>query len=167
MMIRTTLFTVLSVSVGACASLPFSRSAPNAPTVTAQPAEDETARPQPRPSTTAQTMGAIGLTPDALDRTTPQERARAVADSQTPMQGLGATLASLGSPTESGFWLRTGLVTRVQTGRVELADGSRGIQVELRPSGAAAEAGSQLSLAAFRALEAPLTQLLPLRVFAE
>ncbi|WP_141655928.1 D-galactarate dehydratase [Roseibaca calidilacus] len=80
---------------------------------------------------------------------------------------LGTTLASLGSPTEQGLWLRTGLVTRVEPGRVVRTDGGGALRVELRPSGAPPGAGSQLSLAAFRALDVPLTQLLPLEVFAE
>jgi len=46
-------------------------------------------------------------------------------------------------------------------------DGGGALRVELRPSGAPPGAGSQLSLAAFRALDVPLTQLLPLEVFAE
>lgn len=161
MMIRTTLLTLICVSVGGCASMPFSRSGPVAPAIAVQPAGDATARPQPRPN------GTGGQTPDALDQTTAEDRARASAGRPASANLLGATLASLGSPAEQGFWLRTGLVTRVQPGRVELDTGGASLQVELRPSGAAPDAGSQLSLAAFRALDMPLTQLLRLQVFAQ
>jgi hypothetical protein len=102
-----------------------------------------------------------------LDTSSPQERARAQAAGTGGGTVLGETLASLGSPTEQGFWLRTGLVNRVQQGRVERAGSTETLQVELRPSGNAPESGSQLSLAAFRALGVPLTELVPLRVLAQ
>ena len=105
-------------------------------------------------------------TASALDTTSAAQRAQALTIPATGGTALGQTLATLGSPTEQGFWLRTGLVTRVQPGRVILPDG-RGVAVELRPSGQPAGAGSQLSLAAFRALELPLTQLVTVAVSTE
>jgi hypothetical protein len=157
---------ICSVTISGCGMTPFSSPMPGEPDVIVQPAEQATLRPLPRPGTRGGPLGAVGQPADALDRTTPQERSQARGDS-TGGLALGRTLASLGSPSEQGFWLRTGLVTRVQGGRVDLADGGGSIRVELRPSGTAPEAGSQLSLAAFRALDVPLTQLVPLRVFAD
>ncbi|MFP4328309.1 MAG: hypothetical protein ACLFQL_09895 [Paracoccaceae bacterium] len=79
---------------------------------------------------------------------------------------LGRTVASLGDPAEPGLWLETPLVTAQRPGRVELAGTGRSAEVELRPSGGAAGSGSRVSLDAMRALDAPLTGLPELQVFA-
>lgn len=139
-----------------CALAPLDRSDPRTPVaadVAVERPDGETPRPQARP----------GQDADA------ERSSDRPASSGTGQNGaeLGETLANLGSPTEPGLWLRTGLVNRVQQGRVARADGNGTVRVELRPSGSARSAGSQLSLAAFRALDAPLTQLVLLRVFAE
>ncbi|MBD3787934.1 MAG: D-galactarate dehydratase [Sphingomonadales bacterium] len=149
-----------------CGALPFG-SRPSAPSVAVQSPGLDTLRPLARPGARGAALGQRGQTAEALDTTTQAERDAAQAVDTASGAALGETLASLGSPTEQGFWLRTGLVTRVTQGRVERVDGSGAIRVELRPSGAAPGAGSQLSLAAFRALGAPLTELLPLRVLSD
>jgi hypothetical protein len=158
---------VAILGLAGCGALPFGGGSPSTPSVTIETPGTDTLRPLARPGQSGATLGQAGRTPDALDTTTPAERAAAQAVDPSAGSALGDTLASLGSPTEQGFWLRTGLVTRVSQGRVERVDGQGAIRVELRPSGAAPGAGSQLSLAAFRAMNAPLTELLPLRVFAE
>ncbi len=164
---------VLCLALAGCAQFPgFGRlSAPSLPAsdVAVRMPDAETVRPQPRPGAAGgtQALGGAGLTPDALDRTSAAERAAALAPPAARTQFLGETLASLGGVTEPGLWLRTGLVSQATQGRVELADGSRSLRVELRPSGAVAGSGSQLSLAAFRSLDQPLTALVPLRVFVE
>ncbi|MCC1482153.1 D-galactarate dehydratase [Roseibaca sp. Y0-43] len=165
-MTRHFLTFVAVCGLAGCGALPFGgpSGAPSVPVLT--PGAD-TLRPLARPGARATGLGQRGQTADTLDTTSPAERAAAQAVDVTGGALLGETLASLGSPTEQGFWLRTGLVTRVTQGRVERVDGSGAIRVELRPSGAAPGAGSQLSLAAFRALGAPLTELLPLRVLSE
>ncbi|WP_296429392.1 D-galactarate dehydratase [Yoonia sp.] len=116
---------------------------------------------------------AVGVAPP------PPENATTVADFDTTSQAdrdaavsaiavvqtrLGTTIASLGSPTEPGIWLKTPLVTTLAAGRVEYQGNA--INIELRPSGGAAGSGSQISLAAMRLLEAPLTGLPELTVFA-
>ena len=105
---------------------------------------------------------AAARTVEEFDTTTEADRAAAVA---APVGGqqLGTTIASLGSPTEPGIWLRTGLVTELVQGRVEFQGVS--VNVELRPSGGPASAGSQISLAAMRLLGAPLTGLPELVVY--
>lgn len=127
----------------------------------------DTIRPQARPGADAAGRGRAGLRPEALDQTSAADRAAALAPASARTQLLGESLASLGSPADPGLWLRTGLVTQVTQGRVELPQGTRSLRVELRPSGAAPGGGSQLSLSAFTTLGLPLTQLVPLRVFAE
>ena len=105
---------------------------------------------------------AAARTVEEFDTTSAADRAAAVA---TPVgqQQLGTTIATLGSPAEPGIWLRTGLVTELVQGRVEYQGTS--VNVELRPSGGPATAGSQISLAAMRLLGAPLTGLPELVVF--
>lgn len=154
-------------ALAACSSAPFGSRTPAVPDVRVQSPDDETLRPIARPGQPAVSLGRAGRTADTLDTTTPQERASAQAQPNSGGALLGDTLASLGSPTEQGFWLRTGLVSRVQQGRVERVGSTSAVRVELRPSGSTAGAGSQLSLAAFRALGAPLTELVPLQVFSE
>lgn len=163
--------------LGACAALPLpGNRAPLADgvNVAVRDADDTTIRPEARPGTSltaarpapAAGLGRGGQSADALDRTSAAERAAATAAPAARTQLLGETLANLGAPAETGFWLRTGLVTQPRQGRVE-GPGGQSVRVELRPSGGPAGSGSQLSLAAFRALELPLTQLVSLRVFAE
>lgn len=111
--------------------------------------------PPPPPPVAARTV-------DEFDTTTAADRAAAVAAPVGQTQ-LGTTIASLGSPTEPGIWLRTGLVTELVQGRVDYQGTS--VNVELRPSGGPASAGSQISLAAMRLLGAPLTGLPELTVY--
>lgn len=129
------------------------------------PGED-VLRPAPRPGTgsAAAPLRPQGRTADALDTTSAAERSAA---SSAPAGGreLGETLAGLGPPAEGGFWLRTGLVSDTRAGRVVAAGGSA-VALELRPSGRESGSGSQISLAALRALGLPLTQLAELTVFA-
>lgn len=146
------LLPVLVLSACAQFSGPFARSAadPGEGATVAQVADAQTQRPVTRPED--------GLQNDA---TAPAPAGGAVVGGQA----LGDTLASLGAPTDAGLWLRTGLVTQVMPGRIEAPDGTTAL-VELRPSGAPAGAGSQLSLEGFRALGVPLTQLVRLQVTA-
>lgn len=147
MKIAARLFPVMALAaLSACGQLdlPFARQtdAPREAAPDVQTATADTARPMARP-----------------------ESAAPAAQPAAAPGALGTTLASLGSPTEGGLWLRTGLVTRVVQGRV-VAPSGQSVQVELRPSGQAPGSGSQMSLAAYQALGVPLTQLVRLQVFA-
>lgn len=125
----------------------------------------DTPRPQSRPLDGAASMmpPRNARTADAFDTTTAAERVAAVQPAAVTGGTLGETVASLGSPAEPGFWLRTGLVTAIIPGRVTTSEGAS-VAVELRPSGAATGSGSQLSLAALRALNLSLTDLHRLQV---
>ncbi|MCL4675313.1 MAG: D-galactarate dehydratase [Pararhodobacter sp.] len=79
---------------------------------------------------------------------------------------LGETLAGLGAPGETGLWLRTGLVGENQRGRIVTETG-RSLTLELRASGAAPGAGSQISLMAMQSLGLTLGQLATLRVYVD
>jgi len=103
----------------------------------------------------------LARTPDQFDTTTAADR-EAAAAVDAGGQDLGQTTATLGDPTQPGFWLETPLVTEVTQGRISYH--GRWISVELRPSGVAAGSGSRISLAAMRLLDAPLTGIIDIRV---
>ncbi len=128
--------------------------------------EAPTTRPEPRPEATATEtveVGAAGQTAEALDTTTAAERAEATAPSGGG-SALGQTVASLGDPTEQGFWLKTPLVSSETEGRVEAASGAS-VNVTLIPIDGPGTAGSRISLAAMRALGLGLTDLPTVSVF--
>ncbi len=107
---------------------------------------------------------AGATTVDQFDTTTEEDRTAATTvDETAETEELGVTIASLGSPTEPGIWLKTPLVTELSEGRITFNDKS--INIELRPSGGAPGSGSQISLAAMRLIEAPLTGLPEITVF--
>lgn len=112
----------------------------------------------PPPPPTARTV-------EQFDTTSAEDRAAAVAPTTGGERRLGATIASLGSPTEPGIWFKTPLVSEATQGRVEYNGNS--VNVELRPSGGAQGSGSQISLAAMRLIEAPLTGLPEVTVYAK
>ncbi len=112
----------------------------------------------PPPPPTARTV-------EDFDTTSAEDRAAAV--NTGPASGerrLGTTIATLGSPTDPGIWFKTPLVTSVTQGRIEFNGNS--VSLELRPSGGAPGSGSQISLAAMRLIEAPLTGLPEITVYA-
>jgi hypothetical protein len=123
-----------------------------------EPVETLDPTPPPPPPPTARTV-------EQFDTTTAEDRAEALAvePAPAPSNELGTTIASLGPPADPGIWLKTPLVTTLTPGRVEYQGNS--VNVELRPSGGAAGSGSQISLAAMRLIEAPLTGLPEVTVF--
>ena len=112
-------------------------------------------------------LSGAARTPEALDTTTEAERRAARADAASAAAGatdLGTTIASLGAPGEPGFWLRTPLVDSPAKGRLDYPANGTSVVVDLIPLEAEKGAGSQISLAAMRLLEADLTGLPELRV---
>ena len=81
-------------------------------------------------------------------------------------RGLGRTVAGLGDPGRTGLWLETPLVEAGGAGRVDWPRGGSSAAVTLIPAEGAVTAGSRLSLEAFRALGAPLTELIEIEVYA-
>lgn len=138
-----------------------------------EPGEGQ-ARPQARPVATpapparpdSPLPAGSGASAEALDTTTAAERDAAVAaGARGGGASLGTTVASLGDPTEGGFWLKTPLVQAEAPGRVVYPGTGEAVEVELRPSGTEPGGGSQISLAAMRALGASLTGLPEVEVF--
>jgi len=165
MTLRPILILALVPAMAGCAMLRPAATAPD-PGPEVQAVLADTPRPAARPGAQPALRPPAGArTAEALDTTTPEQREAALR----PAAGgrvLGRTIASLGDPTEPGFWLLTPLVSAAAPGRVRSAAGAA-VGVELRPSGGAPGSGSRLSLAAFRALELGLTDLPELEVLAE
>jgi hypothetical protein len=118
--------------------------------------------PAAMPDPIAPPLLGVGKMAATLDTTTSAEKEAALAIPPRPSErSLGQVTASLGSPAEQGFWLRTTLVTATGKGRVATA-GGQSVAVDLMPG----TSGAQLSLAAFRALGLSLTALPEVAVFA-
>lgn len=165
-MMRTFIIFVLVIGVAGCSGIAQrigigrgaaapERAAPSEPAAVLAP---ETAAPPPP---------VAAKTADALDTTTPEQRAAAAAPASAPSKALGKTVASLGSPTEPGLWLKTPLVKVEAQGRVtNLANGKSSL-VTLIPIGGPDTAGSRMSLAALRLIGASLADLTEVEVALE
>ncbi|WP_418593792.1 hypothetical protein [Ponticoccus sp. (in: a-proteobacteria)] len=142
---------------------PFGK-APEAASAQAAPAAEAG---QAAPATAAVKPPAGARTVEQFDTTTPEERVAAAAAPVEPAgeRSLGTTVASLGEVAEAGFWLKTPLVTERTRGRVLNPASGKSAQVDLIPIDGPASAGSRISLAAMRLLEAPLTDLPTVEVF--
>jgi len=101
---------------------------------------------------------------EALDTTTPEQRRAAAAPVASGARVLGTTVASLGSPTEPGFWLKTPLVKSEMAGSVKNRANGKSASVMLIPIEAEATAGSRMSLPAMRLIDASLTDLTEVEV---
>ena len=78
---------------------------------------------------------------------------------------LGTTIASLGTATEPGMWLKTPLVAKTRPGKVTW--GGNSLAVTLIPIEGESGAGSRISLQAMQALGMPLTELSEIQVSAD
>ncbi|WP_376872068.1 hypothetical protein [Albirhodobacter sp. R86504] len=140
---------VMVGALSACGHMPFG--AKESGSVQMQDAASVSAQASvaPRPKPAAQT-------PDAFDTTTQEQRAAATAKPAGGESKLGTTVASLGDPTDPGFWISTSLVSTPAKGRVEHPATGKSVQVDLIPAN---EGGSRLSLPAMRLLGVSLTDL--------
>jgi hypothetical protein len=124
-------------------------------------------RPQSRPVEGAVVAPPQGAqTAEQFDTTTAEQRTAATEAPASSEVDLGLTIASLGSPAEPGFWLKTPLVDRQGPGRVVYPATGKSVQVTLIPIDGPKTGGSRLSLPALRLIEAPLTGLPKVQVFA-
>ena len=100
-------------------------------------------------------------TAEEFDTTSADDREAALQAAQagTAETDLGLTIASLGDVTAPGIWLKTPLVSEASKGRVTFAEKGTAVAVDLIPINAEGGAGSRISLAAMRLLEADLTSL--------
>ena len=157
------------LTLSACAQLgprqPEDSSAPEQEAVTVSDAEAGAAPADPV-LTSAPPPPRAANTQATLDTTTPEQRKQAAAPvaPDAGVKSLGTTVASLGSPTEPGFWLKTPLVKVEAAGRVTNKANGKSSAVTLIPIDGPATGGSRLSLPAMRLIEASLTDLTELEV---
>ncbi|WP_245999139.1 hypothetical protein [Paracoccus methylarcula] len=116
-----------------------------------------TRAPSPRPAARA--------TPAQLDTTTAEQKAAAAKAPETSEVKLGTTVASLGNPTEGGFWIKTPLVKARGVGRIRNPENGKSAKVDLIPLDAPASGGSQVSLPALQLIGVSLTDLPVIEVF--
>lgn len=121
---------------------------------------DQTSAPVP-----AAKVPPTARTADEFDTSSAADKAEAAKPSSGGTD-LGVTIASLGAAGEPGFWMKTPLVKSAGPGRVVYPANGKSVKVDLIPIAGEAGAGSQLSLAALRVIEAPLTGLPEVRVFS-
>lgn len=96
---------------------------------------------------------------EALDIATAEQREEATTIKPVAKEKkLGIAIASLGNPAETGFWVKSDLVSAPTKGRItDLATGEQ-VNVDLFPA-ETAQSGTQLSLSAMRALGVSLIDL--------
>lgn len=116
-----------------------------------------TRAPAPRPAARA--------TPAQLDTTTPDQRAAAARPAEAAETRLGTTIASLGNPSEGGFWIKTPLVRERGVGRIVDPSTGKSAKVDLIPLDGPASGGSQVSLPALQLLGVSLTDLPTIEVY--
>ena len=101
----------------------------------------------------------------ALDVATPQERLAATQQViLTSSKYLGSTIASLGNPAETGFWLKTPLVDKTQPGQIVSKETGNSVNVTLMPLETQGS-GSQVSLSAMLLLGVSLAGLPEIKVY--
>lgn len=154
----------LALTLGACALLQ-----PQQPDDVAPPAQTGAqldVSPAGPVATSAPPPSRSAKTPEALDTTTPAQRTEAAAPVRPSARAknLGTTIASLGSPTEPGFWLKTPLVKTHTQGRVTNTANGKSSAVTLIPIGGPVTGGSRMSLPAMRLIEASLNELTEVEV---
>jgi len=140
------------------------------PCIEVQTPDENTLRPKNRATQAEVPKGFVeGVNAEILDSSTQKEKKNALKTnaSGADSKKIGHTVASLGAVAEQGFWLKTPLVIVETKGRIVWASNGNSVNVTLIPKQGEATSGSQISLAAMRALEVPLTALPELIVFAQ
>ncbi len=120
--------------------------------------------PAARPPASARTVEQFDTTSKA-DKAAAEDAAKDAAASGEG-RALGLTIVSLGDPTQPGLWIKTPLVKEPVKGRVVYPKNGKAVELDLIPLDGPKTAGSRMSLAALRVLEAPLTDLPEVQVFA-
>ena len=134
--------------------------------VIAGPVLTGTAPRTPGKTSSTATLGGDGAQSAAALNTTSQvERAAAAAPPASAEQRLGSTVASLGDPSQPGFWVKTPLVKSETNGRIVNPANGKSAKVRLIPLGGAG-GGSQVSLPALQLIGVSLTDLPTIEVYS-
>ena len=156
------LLAISLASLGAgCAQNPFAK-----PDVEPELAGSGQIRPVARPggALRAKKPPAAARTVDQFDTTSAADKQMVEAEARQAQEVgagrlLGRTVASLGDPADPGLWIKTPLVTEPGKGRVVYPANGKAVQLDLIPIDGPKTAGSRMSLAALRVIEAPLAGL--------
>lgn len=113
---------------------------------------------------------AAARTVEQFDTTSAAQKQAAVAAAEEKAakgegRALGRTVATLGDAAQPGLWIKTPLVRAPASGRVLNRATGKAVVLELLPLSGPKTAGSHMSLAALRAIEAGLTDLTEVEVF--
>lgn len=130
--------------------------AATAPMETTAPVETAAAAPVPK---------ASAKRAADFDTTSAAQKAEAA---KAPTKGevkLGTTVASLGDPTNPGFWVKTPLVKENAKGRIVNPASGKSAKVDLIPLSGPASGGSQVSLPALQLIGVSLTDLPEIEVY--
>ncbi|ABL70347.1 hypothetical protein [Paracoccus denitrificans] len=111
-----------------------------------------------RPSPAARTAAEF-------DTTTREQRVAAAAPPTTGERRLGTTIASLGDPSQPGFWIKTPLAKSETDGRIVNPANGKSAKVRLIPLDGPASGGSQVSLPALQLIGVSLTDLPTIEVY--
>lgn len=136
--------------------------------VIAGPVLTGTAPRTPGKTTSTSSVGVpAGQSAAVLNTTTRAERAEAAAAPAAAGAGrrLGTTVASLGDPSQPGFWVKTPLVQSETDGRIVNPANGKSAKVRLIPLGGAG-GGSQVSLPALQLIGVSLTDLPTLELYS-
>ena len=99
-----------------------------------------------------------------LDTTTTEQKAAAAKAPEAAETKLGSTVASLGDPTQGGFWIKTPLVKARGIGRIVNPANGKSAKVDLIPLDGGGS-GSQVSLPALQLIGVSLTDLPTIEVY--
>lgn len=108
---------------------------------------------------------ASAKTAAQFDTTTTAQKAAAAAPPASAEKKLGLTVASLGDPTQPGFWIKTPLVKSAGKGRIVNPANGKSAKVDLQPLAGPASSGSQVSLPALQLIGISLTDLPSVEVY--
>ena len=123
------------------------------------------------PRTPGKTIGASSIpaptasTAADFDTTSNAQKAAAAAPPASAERRLGTTVASLGDPSQPGFWIKTPLAKSETGGRIVNPANGKSAKVRLIPLGGPASGGSQVSLPALQLIGVSLTDLPTLEVY--
>ena len=159
------LLATLSIGLAGCTDAGLFGQSRSRPQATAAPAAASTAAASTAATRAPVPAPAARASAEALNTTTAEQRAAAAAPPKAAAETrLGTTVASLGDPTQPGFWIKTPLVSEIGMGRIVNPATGKSAKVELQPLSGGGT-GSQVSLPALQLLGVSLTDLPTLEVY--
>lgn len=129
------------------------------------PQTDDMPKTQPAPQVIKNTGAPIKAA--ALDIATDTQRKEATDSvAESDLRLLGTAVATLGNPAETGFWVKTSLVSTQTQGRITFVETGESVNVTLIARDGDGE-GAEVSLSALRTLNAPLAGLIKIEIYSK